>query len=143
VWGGAALKLTRVGALTVGAFHLSDSVPGNSVRVYAVGRGEAQLMTAVHRDGRPTVHPLPAGPGGAAQFFVTWEGAPTGRGGRALRVDLMRQRGADVTTAWTTAQAVPDGLFVRDWRVQGRDVRVRYELRTCTGSRPTGPPSHG
>jgi hypothetical protein len=129
VWGGASLRLTRVGALTVGAFHLSDSVGGNSVRVYGEPDGGAQLLAAVQREGRPIVEPLPPGPDGAAQLLVAWEGPFTGRGGRLLRLDLMRRRGANVTTVWSTAEVFPDGLTVRDWRVRGREIRVRYELR--------------
>jgi hypothetical protein len=127
VWGGASLKLTRVGELTVGAFHLGAKE--GSLRVYGRSADEVQLVAAVNREGRPGVHPLPSGPDGAAQFLVTWDGPPTGRGSRAFRLDLVRERGADVVTAWTTATLFPEGLEARDWRVRGGEVRVRYELR--------------
>jgi hypothetical protein len=127
VWGGASLKLTRVGEITVGAFHLGAS--DGSLRVYGRPEGEVQLMTATTREGRPAVHPLPPAPGGAAHFLVTWDGPPTGRGSRAFRLDLVRQRGADVVTAWTTATLFPAGLHVRAWHVRGAEVRFRYELQ--------------
>jgi hypothetical protein len=127
-WGGASLRLARVGPLTVGAFHLADAPGGNSVRVYGTAHGESQLLGTLHRAGRPWVHALPAGPGGVAQFLVAWEGALSGRGTRALRVDLVRQRGEDVSVAWSTADVFPDGLLVREWRVRPGEVHVRYEL---------------
>jgi hypothetical protein len=127
VWGGASLKLTRVGELTVGAFHLGAS--HGVVRVYGRPGDEVQLMTAMSREGRPSVQPLPPGPGGAPQFLVAWDGPSSGWGSRGFRLDLVRQRGADVVTAWTTATLFPDGLEARDWRVRGGEARVRYELR--------------
>jgi hypothetical protein len=129
VWGGASLKLTRVGPLTIGAFHLSESAGGSTVRVYGRARDEAQLLASFSRGGHPTIHPLPSGPGGAAQFLVAWEGPPSGRDSRALRFDLMRHRNADVVTVWSTSELTPEGLDARDWRVRGGEVRVRYVLR--------------
>jgi hypothetical protein len=127
-WGGASLRLTRIGALTVGAFHLGDGGGAGSVRVYGAPRGEAQLLTALQRTARPSVHTLSPGPAGTAQFAVVWEGEPTGRGTRPFRLDLMRQRGDEVAVAWSTADVAPEGLTVRDYRVRGNEVRVRYEL---------------
>ncbi len=128
-WGGAALRLTQVGVFTVGAFQLGDGREASSVRVYGATRGEPALLSAFAREGRPTVHALPPATGGAAQFAVVWEGVASGRGSRALRVDLVRQIGDDVTVIWSTAQAYPDGLMVRAWRLLGTELHVRYELR--------------
>ena len=128
-WGGASLRLTSVGPFTVGAFQLGDGPDTSSVRVYGATRGEPQLLAAFIRDGRPTVHVLSPAPGGAVQFAVVWEGVPSGRGTRALRVDLIRQVGDDVTMTWSTAQAYPDGLVARAWRLRGGEIRIRYELR--------------
>lgn len=127
-WGGAALTVTRVGRLLVGAFALGQSAAANSVRVYGRMHDEVALLAALHREGRPTVTPLPAD-GGTPQFFVAWEGAPSGRGPRPLRVDLIRHEGDEARIAWTTAELFPDGLHARTWSVRGSDVRVRYELR--------------
>lgn len=127
VWGGASFRLTRLGRLVVGAFALSDGPHGNSVRVYGPLHGEAALLTTLHRDGRPTVHALPAA-AGRAEFVVTWEGSPSGRGTRALRLDLVRQHGDGVAVVWSTADLFPDGLVARDYRVRGGEVRIRYEL---------------
>jgi hypothetical protein len=126
-WGGASLKLTQLGPLTVGAFQLGDG--GGTVRVYGGTRGEATLLAALAREGRPVIHPLPLLPGGSAQFFVAWEGRPTGRGSRTLRVDLVRQHGEAVGAVWSTADVFPDGLVARAWRVRGGEIRVRYEVR--------------
>jgi len=71
---------------------------------------------------------LPTGPRGA-QFLVVWEGAASGRGTRALRLDVVRLRGEDVTVAWSTGDLFPEGLVARDYRVRGTDVTIRYELR--------------
>jgi hypothetical protein len=128
VWGGGALKLARVGHLTVGAFSFGDVPGGGSVRIYGVARGEAQLLTTLQRDGRPSIHPLPPTASGRVQFLVAWEGAPSGRGSRALRLDLLRQHADDIALVWSTASVYPEGLIAREWRVRGGDVRIRYEL---------------
>ena len=63
-WGNAAVDLVRVGRLMVGAFQMSDVPGANSVRVYGRLGGEAALLTTLSRDGRPTVYPWAAAPGG-------------------------------------------------------------------------------
>jgi hypothetical protein len=127
VWGGAFLRLVRVGRLTVGAFQLGDGPGASSLRVYGVPRGEPQLLTALSRPGRPLVYPLPlSGHGG---FLIVWEGLATGRGSRVLRLDLVRERGDDIAMTWSSAEEFPEGLLAREWRVRGGEVRVRYELR--------------
>lgn len=128
-WGGASLRLTRVGAFTIGAFQIGDGADASSVRVYGTTRGDPELVSAFSREGRPTVHALPSAPGGAAQFAMAWEGVASGRGMRALRIDLVRQVGDDVTVIWSTAQAYPDGLMARRWRLRGNELQIRYELR--------------
>jgi len=127
-WGGAALRLTRVGRLVVGAFTLGQPMAANSVRVYGRVRGEPALLSAFSREGRPKVLALPASSAGA-QFLVTWEEATAGRGARALRVDLMREHGDGARVAWSTASVFPDGLSARAWSVRGGDLRVRYTTR--------------
>lgn len=127
-WGGAVLRLTRVGPFSVGAFQVGDAAAASSVRVYGATRGEPELMSTFSRGGRPTVSALPSTPGGAAQFVVMWDGGASGRGTRALRVDLVRQVGDDVTVIWSTAQAYPDGLMARGWRLRGNELQIRYEL---------------
>lgn len=127
-WGGASLTLHRIGALTVGAFHLADGPGGASVRVYGRLGADAALLSTFSRPGRPSLYPLSPGPGGRVQFFVTWEGALTGRGTRALRVDLFRETGDGVAPAWSTADVFPDGLVGHSLVIRGDEVRVRYEL---------------
>lgn len=127
VWGGAWLRLHRVGGLTIGTFQLGEGPGGSAVRVYGTQGGEARLVTAHQRQGRPTLYPL-SGTNGQAAVLIVWEGVATGRGTRALRADLVRQRGDDVTLVWSTAELFPEGLMARQWRVRGAEVWIRYEL---------------
>ena len=128
-WGAAALGVVGVGRLVVGAFQLSDAPGVNSVRVYGRLGGEAVLLATVHREGRPVVLPLPPAPDGAPQFLAAWEGPSTGRGTRALRIELLRPRGDGVRTAWSTAEQYPEGLLARAWSLREGQLRLRYELR--------------
>lgn len=128
VWGGATLRLLRVGPLTVGAFVLGEGPGAASVRVYGPVRGEPQLLRVFQREGRPAVYALPPA-AGLAQFLMAWEGPMAGPSARTLRLDLVRQRGDDVHVVWTTAEVYPDGLAVRAWRVRDGEIRLRYELR--------------
>ena len=127
-WGGAHIRLVRLGRLLVGAFRLTDGAAGNSVRVYGRLHDEAALLATMYRDGRPALHALPAG-GEGPQFLATWEGAPSGRGTRELRIDLVRAHEDGVRIAWSTAALFPDGLYARSYAVRLPDIRVRYELR--------------
>jgi hypothetical protein len=133
-WGATVVRLARVGDLLVGAFQPSDAPAGNSVRVYGrmqpggASGGDAALLTTISREGRPSVLPL-ATTRGAAQFLIAWEGAPTGRGSRHLRIDLARQHADEVRVVWSTAELFPDGLMARRWTVRGSEIRVQYEVR--------------
>jgi hypothetical protein len=126
-WGGASFRVVRLGPLAVVAASLGEGGT-NSVRVYGSLAGEVALLATVHRVGRPTLHPLPTPAGGAAQFLVAWEGAPSGRGTRELRLDLVRLRGDDLMVAWSTADLFPEGLLARGYQVRGADTTIRYEL---------------
>ena len=127
VWGGAAFRVMRVGPLVVVACHLGEG-GADSVRIYGPLAGEVALLATLHREGRASLHALPGGARGPATFLVAWDGAPSGRGTRALRLDLVRQRGDDVGVVWSTADLFPQGLVARDWRLRGTDVTIRYEL---------------
>jgi hypothetical protein len=126
-WGGAHIRLLRVGRLLVGAFRLTDGPAGNSVRVYGGLRDEAALLATMYRDGRPTLHPLPPA-GDRPQFIAAWEGALSGRGTRELRIDLARAHDDGIRVVWSTAALFPDGLYARAYAVRVPDIRVRYEL---------------
>ena len=126
-WGGATFRVMRVGPLVVVACHLGEG-GGDSVRVYGPLAGDVALLATLHREGRASLHALPAVPRGPTPFLVAWDGAPSGRGPRALRLDLVRQRGDDVAVIWSTADLFPEGLVARDWRVRGADVTIRYEM---------------
>src|SRR5207253_1707318 len=112
-----------------GAFQLADTTDVNTVRVYGRLHGEAALLGTLHREGRPVVHRAASAPGEAPQFVAAWEGAPSGRGTRALRLELARQVGDGVRVVWSTAELFPDGLLARSYSVRPKEIRVRYELR--------------
>ena len=125
-WGGASLRLTRAGGVLIGAFMLDERSPANSVRVYGSLHGEAALLTAIYREGRPTVH---GGGGEGAPLLLTWEGTASGWGTRLLRVEWLRREADRMRVAWSTSEIFPDGLLARAWSVRGGEVRVRYEVR--------------
>lgn len=127
-WGGAVLRVQRVGPLVVGTFQLNDRGGGNTVRVYGQMAGEPGLLAVLHREGRPTLYPVAPG-AGAPQFLVTWEGVPAAWGTRPLRLEIVRQQGEGVTITWSSADALGEDLQARSWSVRGTEVRVRYPLR--------------
>ena len=125
-WGGAQIRLARLGRLVIGAFRLTEAGGGNSVRVYGPLHDEAALLATLYREGRPSVTPLAGA--GEPQFLATWEGAASGRGTRPLRVDLVRAHADGVRVTWSTATLFPDGLHARAWVVRPGEIRLRYEL---------------
>src|SRR2546422_387569 len=126
--GGAAVGGVRVGRFVVGAFQMSDAPGINSVRVYGRLGGEAALLTTLSRDGRTTVFPWAPAANGVPQFLAAWEGPASGRGSRALRLDLVRQQGDGVRVVWSSTDVFPSGLMARAYTVRGEEIRVRYEL---------------
>jgi len=128
-WGGAAVRVIRLGRLTVGVFQLGERATANSVRVYGRLRDEAALLTTLTREGRPALYALPSAAGGAVQFLVAWDGTPSGRGSRPVRLEVARQHADGVRVVWSTAEVYPDGLVARSYAVRGSDLRIRYELR--------------
>lgn len=128
-WGGAAVRIVRLGQLTVGVFQLGERATANSVRVYGRLREEAALLSILEREGRPTLYPLSPAPGGAVQFLVAWDGVQSGRGVRPLRLDVARQQPDGVRVVWSSADVYPDGLVARSYAVRGAELRIRYELR--------------
>jgi len=128
-WGGAAVRIVRLGQLTVGVFLLGERATANSVRVYGRLRDEPALLSTLAREGRPTLYPLSPAPGGVVQFLVAWEGTSSGGGSRPLRLELARQQAEGVRVLWSTADVYPDGLVARSYAVRGPELRVRYELR--------------
>src|SRR5207237_4056918 len=55
-WGGAAVRVVRLGRLTVGVFQLGERAVANTVRVYGRLRDEAALLTTLAREGRPALY---------------------------------------------------------------------------------------
>jgi hypothetical protein len=128
-WGGAAVRIVKLGSLTVGVFQLGERATANSIRVYGRLRDEAALLTTIAREGRPTLYPLSAAAGGLVQFLVAWEGTASSQVSRPLRLDLARQYAEGVRVVWSTAEVYPDGLVARSYTVRGTELRIRYELR--------------
>ena len=128
-WGGAAVRIVRLGPLTVGVFHLGERATANSVRVYGRLRDETALLSTLAREGRPTLYPLAPGPGGMVQFAVAWEGIGPATGSRPLRLEVARQHAEGVRVVWSSADIYPDGLIARTYSIRGQELRVRYELR--------------
>jgi hypothetical protein len=129
-WGGASVRIVRLGSFTVGVFQLGERAIGNSVRVYGRLRDEAALLATLAREGRPSLYPLPPHGQSGVQFLVAWDGAPSGRGSiRPVRLEHVRQQGDGVRVVWSTADVYPDGLAARTYVVRGPELRVRYELR--------------
>jgi hypothetical protein len=130
-WGGSAFRVVRLSGdtLTVGIFQLSQSGHGNSVRTYVQNGNRFELGQTVHRPGVPMLFQLPPTRSGAGQFLLAWAGPQSGRGSFALRVDLLRQQGQTVRSAWSTGTLFPDELLASEFAVRGPSLRIRYEVR--------------
>jgi len=131
VWGGSAFRvLTLPGTgLTVGVFRLSSSGRGNSVRIYARNGGRFELARTLRRPGVPVLFELPRARSGAAQFFLAWVGPQSNRGSFALQIELWKQEGETLRSAWSTAELSPGDLLATKFDVRGRSVTIRYEVR--------------
>lgn len=128
-WGGAALRIVRLGRLIVGTFRLAAAAEGSSVRVYGASRGAASLLGTIHREGTPTLYPMPPAAGGAAQFVIVWEAARSGRGTTPVRVELVRHERDRVRTVWSTADLFGGDLQAWSHAVRGPAITLRYELQ--------------
>src|SRR2546428_1188897 len=127
---------SRTSDLTALLYHSHVDRPSRQLLTDAVVpaalaglRGEAALHATIHREGQPVVYPAAPAPDGAPQFVTAWEGASSGRGTRALRLELARQAGDSVRVVWSTAELFPQGLVARSYTVRPKEIRVRYELR--------------
>lgn len=127
-WGAALARVHGVGALVVGAFALGEAPGGASVRVYGPLAGAPALLAVLRGEGRPAVYPVAPAADGRARFVAAWAGAPSGRGTRRLRLDLVEQTGDGVRVVWSTARGRGEPLLARAWAVAAREIRVRYEL---------------
>jgi hypothetical protein len=136
-WGAAALRVSatrgaRDGApLLVGSFNLGTLGRTGSLRVYGLGSaGVATVLAVSRRPGTPEVIDWPPTRRGEAQFMVRWVGEGSGRGPRALRLELWRRVGPDdVRVVWSTAERFPDGLWATAVEVKPGEVVLHYELR--------------
>ena len=135
-WGGALLRLVRParpgGAppVTLGVFNLSGIEGSGSVRIYGWTGPAATLLTEISGDGVPEVFDWPAPRGGGVRFLIGWAGAESGRGSRALRLELWSaSRSGAPHRLWSTEAGFPDGLSALDWSVGPGEIWVRRELR--------------
>ncbi len=117
------------GALTVGVFTLPGPAPRGSVRVYGRRRdGDVARLAAITHDGTAELHRWAAARDGAPQLLVTWLGAASGSGGRALEIELWRRGGRDgVERRWSSAALFPDGVRALGFAVKSDGVTIRYE----------------
>jgi len=136
VWGGAVFRVIRLdrrgGAfpLTLGLFNLSGVEGSGSLHIYGWVGPTAALLTEVSGDGAPEVFDWPAPRAGGARFVIGWAGAESGRGSRALRVEVWgASRGIPPRRLWSSEAGFPDGLWALDWSVKPGEIRVRRELR--------------
>lgn len=131
MWGGSAFRIFTLPAanLTVGSFQLSAEGWGSSVRVYRRAGTRAELLTAIHRSGIPHLYTVPPTRTGADQILVVWVGPASPRGTRALQIELWRQEGDRVRTAWSTVDLFGPHLYATAYEVRGREITVRYEAR--------------
>lgn len=131
-WGGAAFRITPLEGrtdLVVGQFTLSALGRANSVRLYRRSGHEARLVEVMLGDGVPTVHGWPRARDGGAQFVVSWLGPHSGRGSRALRVELWRQRADGAALVWSTTDRLDADLRASAFKISAGEITLRYELR--------------
>ena len=131
VWGGSAFRIVNLPTanLTVGSFQLSAEGWGSSVRVYRRVGARAELLTTMHRRGTPRLYPMPLTRTGQGQVLVVWVGPSSPRGTHALQIELWRQEGTRIRTAWSTVDRFGPHLYVTAHEVRGREITVRYEAR--------------
>jgi hypothetical protein len=141
VWGGASLKLMRAGPVLIGAFMLDERAPANSLRVYGTLRGEPALLTALYREGRPTLY------GGGATGHRSWRrGRARCRAGARGRCAWRCCGARAIVCAWRgrRPRSFPTALLARSWSVRGAEVRIRYEVALPgLGARLRGPDRAG
>jgi hypothetical protein len=129
-WGGAAVRVMRIGDATVAVVRLTETGDGNSVRVYGPGpRGSPSLMTVLSRRATPAVHVLPPARRGRPRFVVVWEGERSARGTTPLAMELVRLDPGTARPVWSTDALYGGDLQTWHHAVTVPEVVVRYELR--------------
>lgn len=132
-WGGASFFVVQPegrDALTLLLVTLTRAEPRGAFLAYGRAGGDISRLAASVHDGDLALHPWPRGGAGAAQVLVSWVGAPTGRGSRAVLLELWRLgAAARVSRVWSSDQAFPEGLWALDFGVARGQVSVRRELR--------------
>jgi len=135
-WGGAVFRVLRPAGgpgrapVTVAVLNLTGVAGSGSMRVYGrTPTGVVPLRTAT-ADGLADAHPWPPARDGAPQWLMSWTGPASRRGVRPVRLEVWRQRGAgDAARVWSTADAVPDGLWASALAIRRGEIAVRYEVR--------------
>lgn len=129
-WGGTAFTIVTLpgGELTVGAFQLSPTGPGNSIRIYGSSGGAGPLRV-IHGEGVPVLQEMPPTRAGDPQFLVAWVGPQSSRGNTSLRLELWRKQGTSVALAWSTDAAGEGDLLVSRFSLGAREISLQYEVR--------------
>lgn len=130
-WGGAAFRILSLPGsnLLVGAFQLSPTGAGNSIRIYGRNGNGARLVTAIHRESVPLLQAMPTTRTGDPQFLAAWVGPQSSGGNTGLRLELWRRRGEAVRLVWSTDSLVDGGLQVSRFSIGAEEVSFRYEMR--------------
>lgn len=129
VWGGAAVRVNRLGDATVAVVRLTETGAGNSVRIYRRADGRAALVTALSRHGTPAVHAMPVARAGRHQVLVVWEGERSARGTTPLALELIRLDPDSSQSVWSTDARYGGDLQTWHHTVTIPEVVLRYELR--------------
>lgn len=130
-WGGSAFRILSLPGsnLLVGAFQLSPTGPGNSIRIYRRNGSGARLVSAIHREGVPLLQAMPATRSGDPQFLAAWVGPQSSGGNTGLRLELWQRQGEVVRLVWSTDPLVDGGLQVSRFSLGAQEVSFRYEVR--------------
>ena len=130
-WGASAFRVLNIptGNLTVGSFQLSPGGWGSSVRVYRRVGLRAELLAAIHRAGIPSVSPMPPTRAGHGQFVAVWMDPASTRGTLTLRIELWRQEGERVRTAWSTIDLFGPDFSAIAYEIRDQELAIRYEAR--------------
>lgn len=132
-WGGAAFTVAVPAPATkdapmLGLFTLTRGEARGSLRIYGRASGKPSLLAAVTHEGTVEARAWPSSRG-VVRFLASWLGASTGRGTRALHLELWQTRaGEGAVRVWGSEDAFPGGLQVRRFAVKAGEIVVRYEL---------------
>jgi hypothetical protein len=130
-WGGAAFTVVKAGQGTrdlalVGLVTVTRGESLGSLRFYGRADGQVSLLAATTHPGHVEVREWP----GTGHLLASWSGAETGRGSRALHLELWRLLPpAGPSRVWSSADMFPDGLRATGFTARDGQLVLRYELQ--------------